>query len=74
MTKVMPKRITITLPNPVYNQLSALSEARDKPPATLAAEAVEDMVKQAEQLGEIQSRHVGLQSQESDSTAKDDNN
>ena len=73
MTKVMPKRITITLPNPVYNQLSALSEARDKPPATLAAEAVEEMVKQAEQIGEIQPRHVGPQPREIASTSEDDN-
>ncbi|MEL7314409.1 MAG: hypothetical protein AAFN08_05585 [Cyanobacteria bacterium J06559_3] len=73
MTKVMPKRITITLPNPVYNQLSALSEARDKPPATLAAEAVEEMVKQAEQIGEIQPKHVGPPPQEPASTNDDDN-
>lgn len=73
MTKVMPKRITITLPNPVYNQLSALSEARDKPPATLAAEAVEELVKQAEQVGEIQPRHLGLQPQEVASSGTDNN-
>lgn len=73
MTKVMPKRITITLPNPVYSQLSALSEARDKPPATLAAEAVEEMVKQAEQVGEIQPRHIGFQPKEASSTSEDGN-
>ena len=49
----MPKRITITLPNPVYDRLVSLSELRDKPPATLSAEAVEDMVKAAIETGLI---------------------
>ncbi|MBD2261052.1 hypothetical protein [Pseudanabaena sp. FACHB-2040] len=53
MTKSMPKRITITLPNPVYDRLTALSEIRDKPPATLAAEAVEKLVEQAKESGEL---------------------
>ena len=49
----MPKRITITLPNPVYDRLVSLSELRDKPPATLSAEAVEEMVKEAIKAGLI---------------------
>ena len=49
----MPKRITITLPNPVYDRLVSLSELRDKPPATLSAEAVEEMVKAAVAAGLI---------------------
>ena len=49
----MPKRITITLPNPVYDRLVSLSELRDKPPATLSAEAVESMVKAAIEAGLI---------------------
>jgi predicted DNA-binding protein len=53
MTRQMPKRITITLPNPVYDRLTALSEVRDKPPATLAAESVERLVEQAVNEGEI---------------------
>ena len=53
----MPKRITITLPNPVYDRLVSLSELRDKPPATLSAEAVEEMVKEAIKAGLI-SDHV----------------
>lgn len=47
----MPKRITITLPNPIYDRLVSLSELRDKPPATLSAEAVEEMVKAAIEAG-----------------------
>ena len=50
---IMPKRITITLPNPVYDRLVSLSELRDKPPATLSAEAVEAMVKAAIESGLI---------------------
>lgn len=50
----MPKRITITLPNPVYEKLVSLSELRDKPPATLSAEAVEEMIKAAIKAGLIQ--------------------
>lgn len=53
MNKRMPKRITITLPNPAYERLTALSEIRDKPPATLAAEAVERLVETAIENGEI---------------------
>ena len=49
----MPKRITITLPNPVYDRLVSLSELRDKPPATLSAEAVEEMIKAAIEAGLI---------------------
>jgi len=49
----MPKRITITLPNPVYDRLVSLSELRDKPPATLSAEAVEEMIKAAVAAGLI---------------------
>jgi predicted DNA-binding protein len=49
----MPKRITITLPNPVYDRLLSLSELRDKPPATLSAEAVEEMIKEAIKAGLI---------------------
>ena len=49
----MPKRITITLPNPVYDRLVSLSELRDKAPATLSAEAVEEMVKAAIAAGLI---------------------
>jgi len=49
----MPKRITITLPNPVYDRLVSLSELRDKPPATLSAEAVEEMIKAAIKAGLI---------------------
>ena len=49
----MPKRITITLPNPVYDSLVSLSELRDKPPATLSAEAVEEMIKAAIKAGLI---------------------
>ncbi|NET38147.1 MAG: hypothetical protein F6K19_40130 [Cyanothece sp. SIO1E1] len=47
MTKQMPKRITITLPNPVYERLTALAKVKDKPAATLAAESVEKLVEQA---------------------------
>lgn len=53
----MPKRITITLPNPIYDRLVDLSELRDKPPATLSAEAVEEMIKEAIRAGLI-SDHV----------------
>lgn len=53
MLEGMPKRITITLPNPVYERLTQLSEVRDKPAATLAAEAVEKMIEQAKEEGEI---------------------
>ena len=53
MAKRMPKRITITLPNPVYDRLTQLSEIRDKPPATLSAEAVESMIRDAVESGEI---------------------
>jgi predicted DNA-binding protein len=49
----MPKRITITLANPVYDRLMSLSELRDKPPATLSAEAVEEMIKAAIAAGLI---------------------
>lgn len=49
----MPKRITITVPNPIHRQLSKLSVVRDKPLATLAAEAVEQFVKAAEEDGAI---------------------
>ena len=55
MTESMPKRVTITIPNPVYDLLTELSQVRDKPPATLAAEAVERMVEQAKENGEIPS-------------------
>ena len=54
----MPKRITITLPNPVYDRLLSLSELRDKPPATLSAEAVEEMTKAAIKTGLIQDLSV----------------
>lgn len=57
----MPKRITITLPNPVYDSLLNLSELRDKPPATLSAEAVEEMVKAAIKAGLIQDLSVNAE-------------
>ena len=53
MQQTMPKRITITLPNPVYDRLTALSEVRDKPPATIAAECVERLIEQVVEAGEI---------------------
>ena len=57
----MPKRITITLPNPIYDRLVSLSELRDKPPATLSAEAVEEMVKAAIEAGFISDIAVSTQ-------------
>ena len=57
----MPKRITITLPNPVYDSLLSLSELRDKPPATLSAEAVEEMIKAAIKAGLIQDLPVSAE-------------
>jgi predicted transcriptional regulator len=54
MSNQMPKRITVTLPNPVYEKLTALASVRDKPAATLAAESVEKLVEQAVESGEIQ--------------------
>ena len=57
----MPKRITITLPNPVYDSLLSLSELRDKPPATLSAEAVEEMIKAAIKEGLIQGLSVNTE-------------
>lgn len=53
MFKRMPKRITITLPNPVYDRLAALSEVRDKAPASLAAEMVERAIEKAQEDGEL---------------------
>lgn len=53
MSKPMPKRITITLPNPVYEALSQLADMRDEPVASLATEAVKDLVKSAKQSGEL---------------------
>lgn len=53
MQRQMPKRITITLPNPVYEGLVALSKVKDKPPATLAAEAVEKLVEETKEAVEI---------------------
>lgn len=49
----MPKRITITLPDPVHKGLGELSELRDKAPAALAAEAVEVAIRQAASEGKI---------------------
>ncbi|MEM6867173.1 MAG: hypothetical protein F6K00_31675 [Leptolyngbya sp. SIOISBB] len=53
MSKTMPKRITITLPNPVYESLSQLAEIRDEPVAAIATEAVKELVKSAKQSGEL---------------------
>ena len=53
MFKRMPKRITITLPNPVYERLTALSEVRDKAPASLAAEMVERAIEKAQEDGNL---------------------
>lgn len=49
----MPKRITITLPEPIYKGLGELSKLRDRVPAALAAEAVEGEVRRAAQEGRI---------------------
>lgn len=53
MSKAMPKRITITLPNPVYDALTQLADVRDEPVASLATEAVKEMVRTAKEIGEI---------------------
>ena len=53
LTKNMPKRITITLPEPIYKGLGEISKLRDKVPASLAAEAVEEAVRQAASEGKI---------------------
>ena len=44
MLNKMPKRITVTLSNPIYALLVQLSEVKDKAPASLAAEAVETRI------------------------------
>lgn len=49
----MPKRITVTLPNPIYEALGELAKVRDKPAATLAAEAVESLIEQAKRAKEL---------------------
>lgn len=53
MLKRMPKRITITLPNPIYDKLYALSAVRDKAPASLASEMIERAIEKAQEDGEI---------------------
>lgn len=61
MAKQMPKRITVTLPNPIYEKLNALAEVRDKPAATLAAEAVERLIEQAKQAGELPDQPINTE-------------
>ena len=52
----MPKRITITLPNPIYDKLYALSAVRDKAPASLASEMIERAIEKAQEDGELSSQ------------------
>ena len=53
-SRLMPKRFSINVPEPIYEALSILAKVRDKPLATLAAEVVEALAQDAIDSGLVE--------------------
>ena len=52
-SRCMPKKFSVTVPEPIYEILSMLARIRDKSVATLAAQAIEDIANEAIESGVI---------------------
>lgn len=52
-TTDMPKRVHLTLPDPIHDDLARWADARGQAVATVGAIALEIAIKQAKEAGEI---------------------
>ncbi len=52
-TNEMPKRVHLTLPDPIHDELARWANARGQAVATVGAIALEIAIKQAREAGEI---------------------